>query len=425
MFKAKSLLFYGCFCLSFFAGRVNAQKTAVSPYSSFGYGEYKMSNNTANFGMGGVYSAFSSVYGSQANFENPAANMNLRFTDFTFEGSWNASSFQNNETLSKRSTTYVSKISLAFPLGQKWRGGIGFQPFSTLGYDIISVSQKNGIASFNKYKGEGAINTLQFFTSYNINSNLAIGLKASYLFGNLYKEEVNQVSNISLLTSYERKNEMKGIDFSGGLFYTKEFKDKKKLSLGLNYSLGGNVNLKHNYKISTYGLLSNLRKYNEDIVFQSDNKSKLKLPQKLGFGVSFGEDFRWNVAAQMDWEQISKYKLPNENITLNDRFRTAIGGYIIPNINSYKSYFSRITYRAGAFYERTPISINNYNVKKYGITFGLGLHVGKASDPSEINFGVELGQQGTEKNNLIKENFANFKLSFTLNDSWFQRRKYN
>lgn len=424
MFKNKRILCGVAFLLVL--AHLQAQKTSISPYSSFGYGDYRLSNDAANFGMGGVSSAYMSTYGSQANFVNPAANINLNYTSFTFEGTLNASSFESNGLKSERSTTYISKLSLAFPMGAKWRGGFNFQPFSSLGYDIVDIDTKASPNTYNSYKGEGDLNTVQLFTSYNISNNLAVGLKASYLFGGLDKKETYNTSNSILFTSYENSNDINGFTFTGGLAYTKKIKERNRLNLGLNYSIGSGLSSEQQYQVLTYGINPlTKQKYNQDIVYEENSSTSLDLPQKIGVGISYGEDYRWNIGAQLDWEQNSKFKLKNENVAFNDRFRTAVGGYIVPNINSYTNYFARVTYRGGAFFERTPISINGNDIQKYGITFGLGLPVGKASDPSEVNIGVELGQQGTEKDNLIKENFVNIKLSFTLNDSWFQRRKYN
>ena len=424
MFKNKRIL---CgVALLLVLTNLQAQKTSISPYSSFGYGDYRLSNDAANFGMGGVSSAYMSTYGSQANFANPAANINLNYTSFTFEGTSNASSFENGNLTAKKSTTYISKISLAFPMGAKWRGGFNFQPYSSLGYDITNANKETKPYSYNHFVGSGDINTLQVFTSYNVTNNFALGLKASYLFGQLNKEETFGTSSLPLVTAYDNSNKINGLNITGGLAYTKKLKNSKRLTLGANYTLTGGITSDQKYQILTYGLHPvTKQKYNESVVFEDNSTSDLKFPQKVGIGISYGEDFRWNIAAQLDWEQNSKFKLKNENVQFNDRFRTVLGGFIIPNINSYTNYFARITYRGGAFYERTPISVNGNDIQKYGITFGLGLPVGKASDPSEINIGLELGQQGTEKNNLIKETFANLKLSFTLNDSWFQRRKYN
>ncbi len=58
-----------------------------------------------------------------------------------------------------------------------------------------------------------------------------------------------------------------------------------------------------------------------------------------------------------------------------------------------------------------------------GISFGVGLPVGRMF--SNTNLGFEIGKRGTTNNNLIKENFVNFQLSLSLNDRWFEKRKYD
>lgn len=420
MIKTKSIVYAVLLAASIVP--TMAQKTAISPYSAFGLGESRQSNDAATFGMGQVYSSHLSTYGSQANFMNPAANTNLSYTSFNFEGTLNASRFNDGNNDSRRSTAYMSQLSLAFPMGEKLRGGISFQPLYSLGYDNKVISKTD----YNAFKGDGDINSMQVFTSYNLSKNLALGLKASYLFGYLNKSEVHGSQGAMLLTEVENKNRINGFSFTGGVFYTHKINDSKRFSLGLNYTLGNELNSEQIYRVLNYEINSDSgAKSNEQVVFEQDKDTKVKIPQNIGFGMSYGEDFRWNISAQVDWSQTSNYSLENDKIQLNNSLKVAMGGYVIPNINSYKNYLARTTYRAGAFYEKTPIRINNTNVEKYGIAFGIGLPVGKASDPSEINIGVQLGQQGTTKNNLIKENFANVKVSFTLNDTWFQRRKYN
>jgi len=42
---------------------------------------------------------------------------------------------------------------------------------------------------------------------------------------------------------------------------------------------------------------------------------------------------------------------------------------------------------------------------------------------SNVNFGFELGQRGEKTNNLIQENYFNFRLSLSLSDKWFRKRQ--
>jgi hypothetical protein len=82
-----------------------------------------------------------------------------------------------------------------------------------------------------------------------------------------------------------------------------------------------------------------------------------------------------------------------------------------------------VVYRAGLYYEKTGLNINSESINEFGISFGLGLPVGDLF--SNANLGFEIGKRGTTKNNLIQENFVNFQLSLSLNDRWFQKRKYD
>jgi hypothetical protein len=53
----------------------------------------------------------------------------------------------------------------------------------------------------------------------------------------------------------------------------------------------------------------------------------------------------------------------------------------------------------------------------YGITFGVGLPF--RNTKTSFNLGFVLGQRGTLKDDLIKENYFNINLSITFHDLWF------
>ena len=99
----------------------------------------------------------------------------------------------------------------------------------------------------------------------------------------------------------------------------------------------------------------------------------------------------------------------------------SVGGFYLPKINSISSYFNRITYRAGFHYQKTGLVVNETSIDQYGISFGLSLPIGLKL--SNVNLGFEAGKRGTTDNNLIEENFYNFRLSLSLNDKWFRKQK--
>jgi hypothetical protein len=124
----------------------------------------------------------------------------------------------------------------------------------------------------------------------------------------------------------------------------------------------------------------------------------------------------------------------NETSKLSNSWRLGFGGEIIPNINKYNKFFSKLKYRAGFYYSKTNISIRNTDVNEFGIDFGVGIPMFNRYSSTEgfmqsyitypFNIGVQIGKRGTTKNNLVQENFVRFRIGFSLNDKWFVKRKY-
>ncbi|MGI9527835.1 MAG: hypothetical protein ACR2MS_12075 [Weeksellaceae bacterium] len=402
------------------------QSVDVSPYTFYGYGDKRLNNGAASSGMGGFSTAYLSPYGTESNFMNPAANQNLRMTNFVLEGTSKFMKLDDGVQDETQSVTYLSRASLGFPISSKATAGIGFQPFSTVGYSLNAIDETSDPKTATRFEGEGGLNTLHLMGSYNITPEFSVGVRADYLFGELNRKETLTVDGAQLNTDYSNDNEIDGFNFTGGLSYLKKLKDDKFIMVGATYGIGSDLNANQEYSVRTYQLNpANFMEFNVDTVTYSKSKQDVKLPSTGSFGISYGENMKWGLGAQVDWEKTSAFDLVNSNQTLNDRFKTVVGGYYIPQFNSFRSYFARATYRAGVFYEKTPITIDNQDIADYGITFGIGLPVGKVTDPSELNIGIALGQRGTTDNNLVKESYANLKVSFTLNDAWFKRRKYD
>lgn len=67
--------------------------------------------------------------------------------------------------------------------------------------------------------------------------------------------------------------------------------------------------------------------------------------------------------------------------------------------------------------------VNSQSIKDLGFTLGIGFPV--TGSFSNVNIGFELGKKGTTSANLVQENYANLSLSLSLNDRWFEKRKFN
>ena len=62
------------------------------------------------------------------------------------------------------------------------------------------------------------------------------------------------------------------------------------------------------------------------------------------------------------------------------------------------------------------------SINDYGISFGLGLPIGRYS---KIDTSFEYGQLGSTDNGLTKESYFNFRLALAFGDKWFTRRQIN
>ena len=71
------------------------------------------------------------------------------------------------------------------------------------------------------------------------------------------------------------------------------------------------------------------------------------------------------------------YQIPNicndiNNVNFENSLRYSLGGFYIPNYNSFSKYYEKIIYRAGLRYENTGLIINKTAIKEYAATAGLG-----------------------------------------------------
>ena len=401
---------------------VNAQIISTSPYSSFGAGNLLFDNNIEQAGMGGISVFNTSPYGASANFYNPAANRDLNVTTFDLGVNTHMSQFDDGTSVSKKSTTFLSNVSLAFPVGQKARAGFGFQPYSSIGYDLATITEGEELRFRNDYKGEGGVNSFHVMGSYNVTPEISVGLRANYLFGDLDRTQIITTEGLSLVTDYSYQAKLSGFQFTAGTYYSKKIGTNKRFEAGGTYTLGAKINAKIEDMTTTYMLLDNIPQ-NIDTIQYHKIYGDMKLPQSVSIGASYRKDLHWMFGAQLDWGDWGGYELDeDDNSNIDTRFRVSAGGYWIPDFNSYKSYFNRVTYRLGGFYEATPLQFGDVGIKKYGMSVGFGFPVGKDRDASMLNLAVELGQIGKPNSNVIQENYANVKIGFILNDIWFRKR---
>ncbi|MCU7614876.1 hypothetical protein N0B16_10545 [Chryseobacterium sp. GMJ5] len=411
---------------------LNAQNLSNSPYATYGIGDVKYDNTIETTSMGGISTAFISDFNSNFNFGNPANNSNFELTSIKLEATNENNYFKTdyNNTKSTKHSTYLSNISLAFPISSKIKMGILYQPYSSKSYDIVNTeTQLDGTTVYaNRFNGKGTLNTAQAALSYKINAQFAVGVRANLYFGNLYDVNEFTTSTSELINGYETKNSIKNFNFTLGASYQHiNTSTDRKLTLGATTTFGNTSNMTTDFKNSTYYYTDGEVKANETIIEQRSSSSKNLLPLQASFGVGYGSENQWFLSAQLDYKKGENISYFGKTFDFKDSYRVSAGGWYLPNYNNFRNYFSRVIYRYGAFYEKGNIELYGNSINKFGISAGVMLPFKTSSinRMSGLELGVELGKRGTLKDNLINQNFVNLKVGFNFADKWFRKSLYN
>jgi len=414
---------------------LNAQSLSNSPYAVYGIGDVKYDNTIETSSMGGISTAFISDFTSNFNFGNPANNSNFELTSIKLEATNENNYFKTdyNNTKSTKHSTYLSNISIAFPISSKVKMGLLYQPYSSKSYEIIHtetikdpMTEQETIYG-NKFKGSGTLNTAQAAISYKVNSNFSVGARANFYFGNLYDLNEFTASNAELINGYETKNSIKNFNFTLGSSYQTVDRNDHKLTIGATATFGNTSNMTTEYVNSTYYYSDVDVKANESIIEKRSTSSNNLLPLQASVGVGYGSENQWFVSGQIDYKKGESVSYFGNSFDFKDSYRISAGGWYLPNYNNFRSYFSRVVYRYGAFYEKGSIELAGNSINKFGISAGVMLPFKNSniSRMSGLEIGVELGKRGTLKDNLINQNFFNVKVGFNFADRWFRKQLYN
>ncbi len=407
---------------------VLAQQLTVSPYSGIGIGDIKFDQSVVMSGMAGTATTASSELGSETNFYNPAANRNLTFTAFNATLGTDVVQFKSDNGLdSDRSTSYLSEIAVAFPISEKIKFGLGFQPFSGVGYKTSRIYEDSDPVKGIQLEGDGGINSLHSFVSYNLNEKFSFGLRANYLFGNITKNQKIAIENAQLISDYDREVKIRGMMLTPGFLYSRKIGENQFFNAGATYSFHTSLNPDLKYLNTTYYQDINGQKVNVDTVSYERYNTGGHIGSEFSVGLALHKTLKYRFAIEGRIKNKPEYWFDDQFYETRNGYTIGFGSWVIPNINSYKSYFARMVYRFGVYYEKGTVQVDTHDIDQFGITFGFGLPVGKKGrkDPSMINIALDVGNRGTSNDGLIRENFAKIKIGLNFNDVWFQRRKYN
>ena len=404
----------------------NAQEQQVSSLiSDFGLGVKFSESTTAQRAQGDL-----SVVGNNntefISIANPALLGELQYTSFSISGHGLNASVQTPDADFNTSSLALTDLSLGFPLGKKGGFALGLRANSVIGYQVESESFFNN--------ANGSVNHIYLGAGYELIRGLSLGAQFNQYFGKVDKLRADKSVQQSRVYNYNYN--VNGSSLKLGLQYRQVLKNKWEARVGA-YSI-------LDYKTSASGLFESYLSVDndnnfvqiEDTVVSNQIEGVETNPMTTVLGLGIGESQKWFLGASYQFQEAISYTgdLFDETLQVNSgdqvtslsyesNSKFILGGYMIPRKNDLKNYLNKMVYRGGFEYENTGIVLNGASVKNIGMSFGIGLPVGKRI--SYANISLEIGRLGDFDDNKYQENYLNVGVNFSLSDKWFKKRVIN
>ncbi|MGY8919216.1 MAG: hypothetical protein ACKVJ4_02485 [Flavobacteriales bacterium] len=413
---------------------------SASPYSFYGIGSLNFNGTTENRAMGRLSMVTDSIH---MNFRNPASftgndlkafNNEGRLVKFTVSVGNSDINFKTQNASAKSTTTSFDYLGMSVPMG-KFGMGFGLIPHSSVGYKLESLDDDDLIKY--KYSGKGGLNKVLLGLAYQFSESLALGMNFDYNFGNIQNNGVEFLydDNSDPLDYHSReanRSDLSGFSYNLGITFKPMLTDVIQLHSAFTYSPDYNLNSENSRTFSSIVINSNsgeeypINEINVDLESLGLKETNLSMPSKTSIGFGIGKIKKWFIGTEYTFVNTSVFKsdlINIDNSSYEDGSTISFGGYFIPEFSSFNNLLKRIVYRSGIYFEKTGLIINDQSISEVGMTFGVGIPVGNMF--SNLNLALEVGKRGTTDANLVEEKFANLKMSLSLNDRWFVKRKYN
>ncbi len=402
-----------------------------SPYSRYGLGDIVPPGNIITRALGGLSAPYFDY--QSVNFLNPATYSKLSVTTFDlgFEVDNRSIREPNKPGKFSSSSANISYVQLGIPIMPKRHWGINFglRPITRINYKIQKDERLAGIDSLTSlFEGNGG--SYEVFGGTGIAfGNFSIGFNAGYLFGtkDYSTRRVFLNDTVSYYKSnHQTKSTFGGLALSGGAQYSAKLGKTTWLRLGLTAQMQQTFNAFRDLNIETFEYDVNGGTFRIDSVYSETNVSgKLKYPGSYSFGFVIDREREWLLGAEYSASNWSKYQFFGQPDALQNSWQFKVGGQWIPDLLRGKNYWSRVTYRAGAFFGTDNVKADK-DLPIMGVTLGAALPVRRNPYTNQftvINTAFEFGRRGNNEN-IIRENFFRISVGFSLSDLWFIKRKY-
>ena len=427
--------------------------TAYSPYTMFGIGELQTIGTTQSRAMAGVGVAWRSTH--VPSMANPAGYSATLQKSFLFSVGAEGNFLQNTQKKYDASGNYIGMakngknsanihdIAVQFPLAKRLGMGVSLMPYSSVGYKMSFLDQRDeiagnvGTASY-LYSGEGDVTEVKLGVGWEPFKNFSIGMAAKYYWGKITHNYTSAIDNnfVGQNTYHSVVSEdeyaISNFKFQVGLQWNALATDKHLLTFGATYDYGGSLSP----KVTKTSLLNNVY---ETEVFRESTTSQMRLPHSVKAGAMYQSpkimaaveyEFQaWGSGNRGFQEGINN----NMKVQYVDTHTAKVGVSYTPNRFDVRNYLKRISYRAGFRYGNYYQAYNGVSIPQYAVTAGLSFPF-KFMGTSSVDLSFEYGLRGSHalmnnapKIGMIRQDYFKLGLGFILfgEDYWFVRPKYD
>lgn len=405
---------------------------AYSPYTFYGIGDIHEQGIAATRSMGGTAIGFRNPL--YINTVNPASYSSVRKNSFlsNFDMDGQNVYARTAEAKTSNNSFNIRNISMAFPLGKGLGAAVSVSPYSSVGYRVQFYDQDPDVLAgigqmLYGYTGAGDVTQFKAGIGWEPFKNFSVGADLLYYHGKITRT-YNAIPTV--ITGSGSFHTLMGvIDESINSFYANVgvqwspiSNSNNVLTIGATYQMGGKMGGKVTEVVPVNATLAP-----EINAVEKEYDSTFSMANTLGLGFYYHQN-KWSVGADWkfsDWASHNQGDV-SENIYFRDTHKVSVGGQYTPNPGDVRNFFNRWTYRAGVKWAQNYVVLNNTPISDVALTMGVGIPI-RVTGLSNVNLGLELGQRGTTKAGLVRENYLNFTIGFSFfgEDYWFMKVKYD
>ena len=382
-----------------------------STYSRFGVGDLLRYGGSRVDGMGGAGLALSGD--GFLNLLNPAGIGKISNTRFA--GGFEYDNYNSSDALAsgRYARGNFKGAAFGFPIDKEY--GIAMlieaSPYSYVNY---STQVKDSVVQQDFY-GTGGLSVISLGASVSPWAKLSLGMKFNYVHG-----QIGQAGKFTFIDPTFLNSQIQRSDFYSGF----------NVTIGGIYEGFGNLvgsaalePLAIGFVFSTPTSLSVNR---ESILTTSESTDTtstyaghVDLPVAYGVGLSYLIANRYSLTGDIfhqQWQDAKFFGATLPEIRNTTRFAVGFEAAGLNEINS--TYFQRIAYRAGFYYNSTMYVFNGSPINEYFVTGGLGLPIGP---DAKVDINLHLGTRGATSNNLQRDTILRLSVSVSASEIWFMK----